>query len=328
MIASSDDFLRNRLDHIIDLRHPLAVLVSRMPWQEIEASLAPRQAKAGKQGKLYRWHAPEVECISKANLFTHVAGRGFDRFHRFAAQMTRNLHRKPYQPRFHELGGGLNVNFSGTTNYLRPKNKRVKNNQILFLSLTSIALSLVAVHSGIAFAADISWPTFNYALPNATHLLEIKQSTEHSKKLDQFRNSGFETAQGAWVSFQPWYGKPGKDISITWMTQMRPNLGLIWGASTGERGPKYSVAPSLTFGAVYQAEITKNGFLSLRGTTIVGGSLKEKSCLADYGAIGGMQEVNCRMAASPLEPSETLKYLVRDKPDNQHKLSIQFTQRF
>ena len=34
------DFFRNRLDQMIDLRHPLAVLANRMPWQEIEASLA------------------------------------------------------------------------------------------------------------------------------------------------------------------------------------------------------------------------------------------------------------------------------------------------
>ena len=40
MTASTDDFFRSRLDHMIDLRHPLAVLASRMPWQEIEASLA------------------------------------------------------------------------------------------------------------------------------------------------------------------------------------------------------------------------------------------------------------------------------------------------
>lgn len=32
----TDDFFRNRLDQMIDLRHPLAVLASRMPWQEIE----------------------------------------------------------------------------------------------------------------------------------------------------------------------------------------------------------------------------------------------------------------------------------------------------
>ena len=38
--ALTDDFLRNRLDPMIDLRRPLAVLANRMPWQEIEAALA------------------------------------------------------------------------------------------------------------------------------------------------------------------------------------------------------------------------------------------------------------------------------------------------
>ena len=45
MTASTDDFFRSRLDHMIDLRHPLAVLAKRMPWQEIEASLAHRLAR-------------------------------------------------------------------------------------------------------------------------------------------------------------------------------------------------------------------------------------------------------------------------------------------
>lgn len=48
----SDDFFRNRFDPKIDLRHPMAVLVNRMPWQETEASLAQRwtrQVKAGKK---------------------------------------------------------------------------------------------------------------------------------------------------------------------------------------------------------------------------------------------------------------------------------------
>jgi IS5 family transposase len=46
------DFFRNRIDQMIDLRHPLAVLANRMPWQEIEASLAhlfARQVRAGKK---------------------------------------------------------------------------------------------------------------------------------------------------------------------------------------------------------------------------------------------------------------------------------------
>ena len=49
--AMTDDFFRNRLDQMIDLRHPLAVLASRMPWQEIEASLAQRWARQIKAGR-------------------------------------------------------------------------------------------------------------------------------------------------------------------------------------------------------------------------------------------------------------------------------------
>ena len=37
--AATEDFFRARLDHMIDLRHPLVVLASRMPWQQIEASV-------------------------------------------------------------------------------------------------------------------------------------------------------------------------------------------------------------------------------------------------------------------------------------------------
>lgn len=46
------DFSRNRLDQMIDPRHPLAVLSNRMHWQEIEASMAhlfARQVRAGKK---------------------------------------------------------------------------------------------------------------------------------------------------------------------------------------------------------------------------------------------------------------------------------------
>ena len=45
------DFFRSRLDQMIDLRHPLVVLASRMPWQELEASIAHLFAKAVRSGK-------------------------------------------------------------------------------------------------------------------------------------------------------------------------------------------------------------------------------------------------------------------------------------
>lgn len=51
MDTATEDFFRLRLDHMIDRRHALAVLSSRLPWQEIEASVAhlfSRKARAGK----------------------------------------------------------------------------------------------------------------------------------------------------------------------------------------------------------------------------------------------------------------------------------------
>jgi transposase, IS5 family len=48
---STDDFFRSRLDQMIDLRHPLAVLAGRLPWDQIAAALTPafsRQPRVGK----------------------------------------------------------------------------------------------------------------------------------------------------------------------------------------------------------------------------------------------------------------------------------------
>ncbi len=43
-MSEADDFFRRRLGQMIDLRHPLAVLASRMPWQELEANIAAQLA--------------------------------------------------------------------------------------------------------------------------------------------------------------------------------------------------------------------------------------------------------------------------------------------
>jgi hypothetical protein len=56
----TDDFFRNRLDQLIDLRHPLAVLANRMPWQEIEASLAHRFARQVRSGKKIE----DITCLA------------------------------------------------------------------------------------------------------------------------------------------------------------------------------------------------------------------------------------------------------------------------
>lgn len=49
---ATDDFFRARLDQMIELRHPLAVLANRMPWAPIEARLAPAFARKDRRGKV------------------------------------------------------------------------------------------------------------------------------------------------------------------------------------------------------------------------------------------------------------------------------------
>jgi transposase, IS5 family len=66
---ATDDFFRARLDSMIDMRHPLAVLATRMPWAAIEASLAPLLAHKDRSGR----------SIEDADLFgatTQVSGVG------------------------------------------------------------------------------------------------------------------------------------------------------------------------------------------------------------------------------------------------------------
>lgn len=49
---ATDDFFRARLDQMIDLRHPLAVLATRMPWAQIDASFAPLFAHRRRPGRM------------------------------------------------------------------------------------------------------------------------------------------------------------------------------------------------------------------------------------------------------------------------------------
>ena len=49
---STPDFFRSRLDQMIDLRHPLAVLATRMPWASLESALAPCFARKDRPGEV------------------------------------------------------------------------------------------------------------------------------------------------------------------------------------------------------------------------------------------------------------------------------------
>lgn len=163
---------------------------------------------------------------------------------------------------------------------------------------------------------------------SATHLIEAEQGSLLSARMAGLVGGGFETSGGTWVGFNQWYSSKWQDARLSWMTQLSPNLGLIWGMSTGERGGKYAIDPSVKLGFVVQTQMTRQTSLSLRATSIVGGRLRERACVANYGDIGGVQSVNCRMAASMLPPSQTLGYLFNEKPYNKETFFVQFTWNF
>ncbi|KAB0622516.1 IS5 family transposase [Castellaniella defragrans] len=68
-MSQIDDFFRSRLDQMIDLCKPLAVLATHIPWQEMEAAVAHRFARQVRTGK---W----VEDIDLFGLTMAVVGAG------------------------------------------------------------------------------------------------------------------------------------------------------------------------------------------------------------------------------------------------------------
>ncbi len=196
------------------------------------------------------------------------------------------------------------------------------------LRLAGLCLGLVAFFGQGAQAADLGRVGPGQSFWSATHLIEVKYDADHTKWLSPARSGGFETSQGHWVSFRPWYDNKGlRNTSLAWITQISSSFGVIWGVGTGERAAKYVITPSLKVGAVYQTQLSKNSLFSVQGTTILGGYLREKTCIGNYD-LEGEQEVNCRLAASVLPPAETLKYLYRERPYNHSQLQLQFSLQF
>ena len=66
---STPDFFRSRLDAMIDMRHPLAVLANRMPWTSIEATLTPIFERRAREGRI----SAEIDLFGTA---PKLAGAG------------------------------------------------------------------------------------------------------------------------------------------------------------------------------------------------------------------------------------------------------------
>lgn len=161
-----------------------------------------------------------------------------------------------------------------------------------------------------------------------THLIGVQQSSALSREVSGFRSQQFNLSNGELVRFSHWYKTNWQELQLTWLTQINPQLGLIWGGGTGERGPKYRIAPSLQLGFLFEQPLSNQSAWSLRATTRLGGRLREKTCLADFGNIGGMQTVNCRLAATHLPPEETLQYLLNEAPRDRLLIGLRYVRNF
>ncbi|MCE2878155.1 MAG: hypothetical protein LW719_01710 [Comamonadaceae bacterium] len=161
-----------------------------------------------------------------------------------------------------------------------------------------------------------------------TQWVGLEYNTPLSRQVGNLKTQGYELSGGQIVQFKDWYSSPWQDLRLTWMTQIHSQLGLIWGLGTGERGKKYRIDPSLQLGFVYQQPLSKQSAWSLRAATRFGGGLREGTCVADYGDIGGVQSVNCRLAASELPPQETLKHLFNQAPHDRVTLNFRYSINF
>lgn len=144
-----------------------------------------------------------------------------------------------------------------------------------------------------------------------TRLVDVSVGSLRSGAARDLGRGGYELAGGDYVDLGPWYTPDLREISFLFLNPLSENAGVLWGFSTGERGEKYRIYPAIRFGLTLRHPLGRNGALSFTVLAVAGGDLRESPCSADYGALGGVQLVNCRLAAGLLPPEQTLQYLAR-----------------
>jgi hypothetical protein len=192
----------------------------------------------------------------------------------------------------------------------------------LVLVRTTLALGLAAASGLAATTAGASefWDN--------TYVVGITQGSSLTEEVDRLGAGGYELSDGTKVNFQDWYGRQWTDVHVEMLTELTKDFGVVWGLSSGESGPKYKIYPGLQIGLMWQIFQNGNSDLTLSVTEAIGGNLVELPCVADYGAVGGVQEVNCRLAATSLPPQETLQYLVNMPSPDAGLVSLSYTIRF
>lgn len=185
--------------------------------------------------------------------------------------------------------------------------------QRLLATILILSTLLLSAGYGPANAAEFWEDTF---------LLDAYIGSHRSSVANDLAVGGYELSGGEFVNVRNWYTPEFPDTTILFLTQVLPDFGLIWGVSTGESGEKYRIEPALQLGLVYRFVPFEDAVFSIKAIYPFFGEMTEQTCNADYGDVGGVQIVNCRLAADIIPPEQTLDYLVRLKGETDARISI------
>ena len=174
----------------------------------------------------------------------------------------------------------------------------------------------------------VSSPVQSQGVWDRTFLLDLRAGSSRSDIAVILSRGGYELSDGTPIDFADWYIPRFPDFNIQFLTSLSSDFGIIWGFSTGERAEKYLIDPGLWLGFIYRHEITNQSEWTLSAATMLKGDFRERSCVGDWPLFGGKQRVNCRLAATPLPPSDTLDFLVRERGLRETRATLRYQLRF
>jgi len=183
--------------------------------------------------------------------------------------------------------------------------------------MLSEALCVPACAQSCDYGECISYP--------ATTIIDARQEKIAEIELRFAKIGGYELKDGRFQSFSEWYAGNMITTLVDFVTLFTSRFGLLWGASTGETAQKYNLQPAARIGLIALTPIGANARLSLSAHATIAGRLRERPCTADYGDVGGVQKVNCRLAAGELPPQETLKHLWNIPRPDQMQITARLT---
>jgi hypothetical protein len=161
-----------------------------------------------------------------------------------------------------------------------------------------------------------------------TFLLDLRMGSSRSDIAKNLARGGYELDDGTPIDLADWYTARAPDFNVKFLTSLNDDFGLIWGFSIGERGEKYRIDPGLWIGFIYRYEISNRSDWTLSAMSMLGGDFQERTCRAFYRTTGTFEMVNCRLAATPLPPQDTLRFLVRERGFRETRATLRYEIRF